>query len=286
MQLSLAATLLACTAAVQAFSDSSPLIIFSSSNSISTYPHGETNLMTNTQALAQAKQLLQECPTSRYILVSQPNTHYADIRDAGPGGKWHMPNLAHFVTDVFKTKMAYTVSEVIGQVSGTALGDYVTATCAEQGKTVSVERVELTHLPGLKEMNKREEVVADNDHELGQLLETLDNDWTVILFSDPNEFQTYEPEFIEAVHTDIIVSDLKRHVQNKRVFISQRVSNSTNNLPLFEKYQFFTPGIFMALIALVVILSILTVGLKALASLEVSYGAFDKENGPAAQRKP
>ena len=44
-------------------------------------------------------------------------------------------------------------------------------------------------------------------------------------------------------------------------------------------------GIFMSLIVLVVVLSILTVGLKALASLEVSYGAFDKDMGPAAQKK-
>jgi hypothetical protein len=41
----------------------------------------------------------------------------------------------------------------------------------------------------------------------------------------------------------------------------------------------------MSFIVLAIILSILTVGLKALASLEVSYGAFDKEMGPAAQKK-
>ena len=40
----------------------------------------------------------------------------------------------------------------------------------------------------------------------------------------------------------------------------------------------------MAFLALFVIISILTVGLKALASLEVSYGAFDKDMGPAAQK--
>jgi hypothetical protein len=44
-------------------------------------------------------------------------------------------------------------------------------------------------------------------------------------------------------------------------------------------------GIFMGIIVALVILSILGVGLKALSSLEVSYGAFDKEMGPAAQKK-
>lgn len=41
----------------------------------------------------------------------------------------------------------------------------------------------------------------------------------------------------------------------------------------------------MAFIVLLVVLSILGVGLKALSSLEVSYGAFDKDMGPAAQKK-
>lgn len=42
----------------------------------------------------------------------------------------------------------------------------------------------------------------------------------------------------------------------------------------------------MGIIVALVLFSILGVGIKALASLEVSYGAFEKENGPAAQKKP
>lgn len=41
----------------------------------------------------------------------------------------------------------------------------------------------------------------------------------------------------------------------------------------------------MGFIAAFVMLSILYVGLSGLSSLEVSYGAFDKEMGPAAQKK-
>lgn len=44
-------------------------------------------------------------------------------------------------------------------------------------------------------------------------------------------------------------------------------------------------GIFMGLIALVVLMSILGAGISALSSLEVSYAAFDKDMGPAAQKK-
>ena len=41
----------------------------------------------------------------------------------------------------------------------------------------------------------------------------------------------------------------------------------------------------MAIFSLIIILSILTAGINALGSLQVSYGAFDKEMGPAAQKK-
>ena len=41
----------------------------------------------------------------------------------------------------------------------------------------------------------------------------------------------------------------------------------------------------MAIVISIVLLAILSVGLSALSSLQVSYGAFDKEMGPAAQKK-
>lgn len=41
----------------------------------------------------------------------------------------------------------------------------------------------------------------------------------------------------------------------------------------------------MAIVVSIVLVSILSVGLNALSSLQVSYGAFDKEMGPAAQKK-
>jgi hypothetical protein len=41
----------------------------------------------------------------------------------------------------------------------------------------------------------------------------------------------------------------------------------------------------MGLLVGLLLLSILSVGMSALGSLEVSYGAFDKEMGPAAQKK-
>ncbi|KAK0626850.1 BIG/ATPase V1 complex, subunit S1 [Immersiella caudata] len=279
MKLSRAATLVACTASVQAFSDSSPFILFSTARLAS--PSSDAQLQTSTRVIAAAQEILSSCPTQRYIFVSQPNIHAADIRDKSAGCR--MPNLCSAIASK-SVQGRYNVAEVIGQVSSKSLAEYVAEACTKKGVIALVNRVELEHLPSPKETVKRTEILGDNDHELGRLFDALDGEYTVVMFSDPNEFKAYEPEFIEpaariveAVHIDLKREDGSAAAAPKK--------NVTDNRPLFEKYQFFTPGIFSGLIALVIILSILGVGLKSLASLEVSYGAFDKENGPAAQKK-
>ena len=55
--------------------------------------------------------------------------------------------------------------------------------------------------------------------------------------------------------------------------------------PLFERYSFLSPGLFMGILVTVMLSSILYVGISAIAGLQVTYAAFDKEMGPAAQKK-
>lgn len=75
------------------------------------------------------------------------------------------------------------------------------------------------------------------DDVLAQSLDkaTAGDSYTFIFFSTLGE-PAYEPEFEEPVRME-----LKRHVQSAQL---QQRDNETdwNKLPLFEKYQFFTPG--------------------------------------------
>lgn len=97
------------------------------------------------------------------------------------------------------------------------------------------------------------------------------------------------------------------HMNLKRDFSTHGRNSSDDstlsNGPLFETYQFFTPGecilhnvrpqlsltmnagIFMGLLVGFLLLSILYVAISGVASLQVSYAAFDREMGPAAQKK-
>ncbi|KAL2163074.1 hypothetical protein VTH06DRAFT_6910 [Thermothelomyces fergusii] len=274
-----AAALLACTAPpVQAFSDSSPFIFFSTAKLA--IPPSTPQLQTASRVFTTAKSLLSSCPSSRYLLISQPNLHAADIRD---GRSCRLPNLCRAV-ESDENNSNWDVAEVIGQLSGKTLEEYIKGACEERKQAVRVQRFELKNLPAASardgEDKGRDDILGDNDYELGKLLEDLGDDYTVMVYSDPNELQAYEPEFSQPVHMD-----LKRWSGEALEVVAREGSDSANNLPLFEKYQFFTPGIFMSFIVLAVLLSILGVGIKALASLEVSYGAFDKEMGPAAQKK-
>lgn len=96
--------------------------------------------------------------------------------------------------------------------------------------------------------------------------------------------------------------DLKRDLSHYK-----RASDITTlpDGPLFERYQFLTPGmnrrsmhhcvgltklsestgLFMGIVAFLIAISILYVAISAVSSLQVSYAAFDKDMGPAAQKK-
>jgi len=146
-------------------------------------------------------------------------------------------------------------------------------------------RLKVDELSKIRE--ERDQQLRNNDARVDRLLSTLvqGKDYTVVYTSTPvnatismenREDFSYQAEFMDPAHMDL-KRDLDIRLPGKVV--------QTDERPLFEKYQFLTPGLFMGLLVGLVMLSILGVGLNAIASLKVSYGAFDKEMGPAAQRK-
>ncbi|KAL7949206.1 BIG/ATPase V1 complex, subunit S1 [Trichoderma barbatum] len=264
------ASLLALSGAANAFYDSSPWILLSTSP-FAKAPSAD-QIQTSSSVLGFAKDALSTCPTDHYLLVSQPGLNTEDIRRSNG---CVMPHLCKVVGDE-RIKGKSIVTEVVGALEDAQLSEYIKSACAKKGKAATVDEVHLVPLP----LEGRAGAFAANDDALAQSLEKAaeGNSYTFIFFSTPGE-PFYEPEFEEPVRME-----LKRHVQSTQ---PPKGSNNTDwdKLPLFEKYQFFTPGIFMALITAVILLSILGVGLRALGSLEVSYGAFEKDMGPAAQKK-
>ncbi|RYO87326.1 hypothetical protein DL766_007666 [Monosporascus sp. MC13-8B] len=282
MRLSTTGALAAFCATAHAFSDSSPFILFSTAKLPK--PASLDQLQSSSQVMESAKHLLKSCPTTRYLVVSQPNLNAAHLA-AGQA----VPNLYQRLE---KAESRLSIAEVIGDLDVKELSDYIRESC--DGKSATVDVFELGPIAttqsatALKEngiscsiiFRQTANVDCGADDQLAAVLEQyqVEGSYTVIYAAGPRTEapKTYTADFQDSTHVE-----LKRQLQH----LGKRALNDTSNLPLFEKYQFFTPGIFMAVFALVVLLSILYSGISALSSLEVSYGAFDKEMGPAAQKK-
>lgn len=120
-------------------------------------------LQTSAQALASAKELLASCPTKHYLLASVPDLHAADIRGDG-SGECHMPNLCRAVRAAGDGH-SFSVAEVVGvSGAGPVLAEHIAAACADAGRTVKVDQVDLARLPkpSAKEGSERREVLEDN----------------------------------------------------------------------------------------------------------------------------
>ncbi|KAI1410962.1 BIG1-domain-containing protein [Hypoxylon sp. FL1857] len=259
-----AAALAACCASAHAFSDSSPFILFSTAGL--ELPASSKQIQSSGEVQSSIQKLLAGCPTERYLIVSQPNLNAGDL-----SAKDAVPNLRRSLE---KAQTRYTVADVAGQLDLKEISAYIQKTC-EGSAQPFIDELDLAPLPSNGARTLRE-----NDDELGMVLEQYEREgsYTIIYAGGPRKetSETYKADFQDGVH-----QELKRQMH----IAQQRAANKTRNLPLFEKYQYFTPGIFTGLIAFVVLMSILYAGILAVASLEVPYGAFDKEMGPAAQKK-
>ncbi|KAI1367409.1 ER protein BIG1 [Xylaria arbuscula] len=272
MRLSVAAAVAGLCASSHAFSDSSPFILYSTAKL--SKPTNQGQLQSSAQVIETTKQLLSSCPTNRYLFISQPNLNAAHLSSVAV-----VPKLTESINDATSS---YSIAEVAGEFDVRSIATYVRETCELPQSSINV--VELLPLPSSAAGS--ETAVKEHDDEVGMILEqyatSTGESFTVVYTGGARteKPQTYTAEFTDsgAGHTE-----LKRQLHDVRGI--RRQENNNTKLPLFEKYQYFTPGIFMGLIALVVLMSILYGGISALASLQVSYGAFDKEMGPAAQKK-
>jgi hypothetical protein len=113
-------------------------------------------------------------------------------------------------------------------------------------------------------------------------------DYTVIYTTTPDDSQAeldQPPYEMEDPFGDAMQMELKRDTSSMQQRRAQTGAKKQKQGALFERYQYLSPGLFMGFIAIVPLVSIIIVAIKAITSLEVSYFAFSKEMGPAAQRK-
>merc|ERR1712000_563108 len=270
MRLSIAAALAASASCAAAFKDTSPFVMFSDSK----LPQdlNTAQLQTSSSILAQPS-----------LLASELSTHAPHLKNAVESDSV-MGRLAVNEVVGLKVEDAEELIRVLERECGA-----VVSSGEGEGKSVIVRKSG----EGIEsEREERSRMVEDFDSTLYSLLQGLSSGpkYTVILLSTPatnvspaqavvsekENSIVYEPKFMEPLHMD-----LKRDIYARE----RNESGVVDRRPLFEKYNFLSPGLFMGLLVTLLLLAILSVGIGAISSLEVSYGAFDKEMGPAAQQK-
>lgn len=199
--------------------------------------------------LGLTRDFLAGCPTERYLVVDQPGVNAADLFRPNNEGC----SMAHLCETLEHTDIRgkYTVSEVVGDLSNAGLSSYIKHACAKKGQEVRVDELDLAspssedRLGALMENGQYPLLPKCLFREADEALDitfaqrlggtTEGGSYTIIFLSTPGE-PAYETEFDEPVRMD-----LKRHTQGSPV---RRRANETerDTRPLFEKYQFFTPG--------------------------------------------
>ncbi|KAL8836328.1 MAG: hypothetical protein Q9176_006389 [Flavoplaca citrina] len=256
-----------------AFTDTSPFFMFSTSELLAISPQLAAASTVQETITSQ----LSKCPSDTYVVVTQPGVHAEDYSD-----RYAAPHLRRKISgEDERIRSTMMVTDVLA--GSFTIGD---------DPKPRIINVDFPALPSTSK-EQRASKLKENDVFLSSILDLLPTSkYTVIYTTSPyaahKSVHHEEPEMYEM---DSSFSSSQSHMGIKRDFgaHSKRADDNANvtlpNAPLFEKYQYFTPGIFMGLIVILPLFMILHVGISAVGSLQVSYAAFDREMGPQTAKK-
>ncbi|CAL8579779.1 hypothetical protein XPA_005510 [Xanthoria parietina] len=281
-----------------AFTDTSPFFMFSTSELLTSSPQIASASSVQDTITSQ----LSKCPSDTYIVVTQPGVHAEDYSD-----RYAAPHLRRKVSgEDDRIRSTMSVTDVLGQVNTEEIVGIVGDKCGAASLRIDAStgsftigddpkpRIINVDFPALPSASKeRASKLKENDVFLSSILDLLPTSKYTVLYTTspytaPKSTQHVEPEMYEM---DSSFSSSQAHMGIKRDFGAhgKRAEDDQNvtlpDAPLFEKYQYFTPGIFMGLIVILPLFLILYVGISAVGSLQVSYAAFDREMGPQMAKK-
>ncbi|KAL3463150.1 BIG/ATPase V1 complex, subunit S1 [Aspergillus heterothallicus] len=274
-------------ATVSAFRDTSPFFLASTSELLST----SAQLKSATTLLDDLSTKLNTCPSDYYVIASQPGVHATDFsaRESAPrlGAKLKGQDEAIRSTIIVNEVAGILEAKQVRSILESECGAQTTVIDASSG-SYSVEfgaepRVIIVELSSLPLGSGRKQQLSDNDALLSDIIGYLPSKkYTLLYLTTPREFEengspVYQPQndlYQDPVHVDL-----------KRDYSAHARRDETTNTSLFDEYQYFTPGIFMGLIAAFFFFAILYIAFSALLSLQVPYAAFEKDTSATVQKK-
>jgi hypothetical protein len=262
-------------------------------------PNNDAAIAESSEITADVLKALEHCPTRSYVVVEQRGVSAADYADGRAA-----PQLSRYMAGHHdQVKSTVAIPDVVGNVDAAAITQHLVSKCGQGFNDDDTWFARQTlKAPSTSHALRIEQLQSDGRNNASWTMDwgltsadaTLENfivndaksqDYTVIYITTPQteaqaketlEHYTYE---MDASFPESVQMELKRDLSSHA-----KRANSTEG-GLFEKYQYFTPGLFMGFAAIIPLFLILLVGIRALTSLEVSYFAFSKEMGPNAQKK-
>lgn len=291
--------LLALGAAAHAFKDTSPFFLASTSERIHA---SSSQVQTAPSLLHKLSETLETCPSEYYILAFQPGTHSSDFaaRRAAPR------IAAKILGEDEAVRSSAVVNEVVGVLDAKQIQDVIERSCRTRTTVIDASagiyprsfdkdsRIIAINFDMLSPGSERKQQLLDNDGLLFDIMERIPlSSYTLLYVTSPREFDgSNSPVIYHSQENNIYqepmdLQNLKRDYSahaTRKVQLDESAS-AMSNQSLFKEYQYFTPGLFMGLIASFVFIVVLYVGFSGLTSLEVSYAAFEKDASTATTQK-
>ncbi|KAJ5938222.1 hypothetical protein N7454_004564 [Penicillium verhagenii] len=282
--------LLALGAAVaDAFRDTSPFF----------WPPLPTNsayIKSGASVFDEVSSALDTCPSDYYVVVSQPGVHSTDFLTHKSAPRLGAKMLGKDRS--IRSKMS--VNEVAGVLDAKQIKNFLVEKCNAQTTAIdgssgsyptyfeSGPRIIDIEFPMLSLGSDRAHQLSDNDGLLADIIDRIPSEskYTLLYVTSPREFPDSDSVVYESsdeFNQEGIHMELKRDYSTYSPVSSS--SESDRNQSLFDEYQFFTPGIFMGLLASFFFFTILYIGISALSSLQIPYAAFEKDTSAAVQKK-
>ncbi|CAG8396359.1 unnamed protein product [Penicillium salamii] len=241
-------------AAVNAFRDTSPFFLASTSEILTNSAY----IQTGASVLESLDSSLSTCPSDYYVVVYQPGAHASDFSTRKSAPRLGAKMLGK--DSSIRSKMS--VSEVSGLVEPKEVKNILETKCKAKTTTINGSYGFLSDVVDRLPSSK----------------------YTILYITSPREFPETDSviyETSEGSYQDAL------HMEMKRDFSASGSSSSSSNksTSLFEEYQYFTPGIFMGLMATFLFLIILYIGISALSSLQIPYAAFEKDESATVLKK-
>jgi hypothetical protein len=234
--------------AVNAFRDTSPFFIFSTSEAANLHNAGHSansnsRLRAASSLTSDVSSILSQCPTDIYIIVSQPGVQPSSYAS----GKT-TPALSTRMRDGKKQgiQSSSTIDEVVGNLNVESwhnllekdCGAYIVEVDAIAGIPTEQKTMPVVYNVWLPAPTTAQDL-TDNDAFFASVMDVVPSQTYTVLYRRVQVAETgvyeMESQVQEAMHID-----LRRDLSGG---MRKRANNETLvDGPLFDKYQFFTPG--------------------------------------------